>query len=125
MSSKPEDAAILLKRALLGKQIVAFGEDGFGEYGRSEYPRTFTIADVALDFDTATYGVSLILNIGEVSMLGRIETDQNALISIRELLKAEVIDPTAVNWYENFDYKANFIRDDIILLDLDLKKLEL
>lgn len=103
INSIKEDLEILLTRALLQKQVFAFGDDGLGKYGRSDIAKSFEVVNVDVEFDVIsddTYEarVHLYLNQYSSSNVGHIFTDQNFLISIRKHLIAAGIDPQAVEY---------------------------
>ena len=99
-----DDCDILLTRALLGKTVACFGEDGFGQFGTSTLAKHFTISrvetsikvDQNLDIEKAEVTLSLDGYSGLHD--GLLWTDQNFLISARGLLKAQCIDPKAIEW---------------------------
>ncbi len=102
-----EDAVTLLERVFIGKHITAFGEDGFGRYGRSSLPHTFeahTIHVEAVDLDPgiiSAIGIQLTVELDGYSASdfgGSMATDQNAMISIQKLLAAHHIDRSAFTW---------------------------
>lgn len=101
------DLEVLFTRALVGKTIFAFGEDGNGKYGRHEFAMNFTINNVecvVFEEDEAD-NFKAILNVWLDSSyhshaLGNMETDCNALLSIRNHLKNASIDPNSIDWGE-------------------------
>lgn len=99
------DCSILMLRALLEKQVVAFGDDGLGKHGRCDQPQYFTIEDVQVDVldpeDDEIYGIVFLKLLGyNSSKFGDICTDQNFLISIQKLLSAHHIDPACLTYGE-------------------------
>ena len=94
------DCTILLERALLGKTLCAFGEDGCGKYGRCECPGYFTVSTV--DVTISTYGhsgsVRLALTGYDSTVTGHIATDRNFEISLAQHLTNHDIEPRALTW---------------------------
>lgn len=119
------DCGVLIFRALLHKTVSAFGEDGLGKYGKSDRPRFFDIHDmdieVTIDKTGTPQGVLLInLSDYEYQDVGHIATDRNFLICIREMLKAEHIDPDSLSYGALDEQGENFVSMDIditMLLD--------
>lgn len=117
------DCSVLLIRALLNKTLVAFGDDGLGKYGRSTYPKTFTVrdmdVDVILDDDGSPSCVATLYLTGyDAADVGHIYTDQNFLISVRSALKADHIDPSCIEYSE-----LCLQGDSFVTFDVDVKLL--
>lgn len=124
-----QDCTILLQRALLGKTVVAFGDDGDGKYGRSSVPKYFVVNDVSVtaSFDLSTSNRPHEGYTGEVSIGlqgysssdgGHILTDQNFKIAIRQYLLQESIDADALSWAELSDQTSTSV-----VMKIDIKKL--
>lgn len=119
-----EDCVILLERALLGKSICAFGEDGFGQYGRNEHPSWFTICeiDVCVECDDEQSPVlisgqaRIFLEGYDSAASGHIMTDRNFMIRLQELLRAEEIDPDSLIWPTTLEDQG----DDFVSLHIDI-----
>lgn len=108
------DCSVLLLRALLGKEVVAFGEDGLGKYGTSDRAHRFTIDDVQVDIELddqdEPFGAAFIhLDGYHCDTVGDIVTDQNFLISLSKYLKAEHIDPACLKYAEIEIQGSNFV----------------
>lgn len=109
------DCAVLILRALLEKEVVAFGDDGLGKFGRSSIPKTFTITDIGIDVacddqtgDDATCIAKLYLDGYHKDQVGHVVTDQNLMISIRKHLIDNAIDPNCVKYAELSEQGDNF-----------------
>lgn len=103
------DCSILLFRALLDKHVVAFGDDGLGKYGRSEFSKAFTISDLEIFIDPQdnnTGEVSLRLQEYDAADVGHIYTDQNFLISIGALLSTSNIGQKCLS-YAGFESQGS------------------
>lgn len=100
MNDLQRDVQILLDRALLGKTIVAFGEDGFGKHGRHDLPQPFRVTQITIHFEEINGGnyVEIILELDgyTASQYGFIFSDQNFLIGVQSLLKDQHIDFSSV-----------------------------
>jgi len=78
-----DDVYALFSRALIGKQVYAFGEDGFGQYGKHPFAQYYTIknvnvylgADPVLGKFRTT--VTILLDGYDSSTFGHIYTDKN------------------------------------------------
>lgn len=98
------DCDVLIARAFKHKTICAFGADGNGQYGRSPFPKYFSIETVIGTFmyedpaGESWYTVNVYPHLYRADDDGHIFTDQNLKRSINELLKAEYIDPTCWEW---------------------------
>lgn len=102
-----DDCLVLFTRALTGKTVCAFGEDGLGQFGTSSYPLWFDVdrVDVELEY-IDDHGAFLLercllrvnLKNYDSRVTGHIMTDQNFLISVREHLKEAEIHPEALEW---------------------------
>lgn len=100
-----EDCTVLLERALLGKTIAVFGEDGNGLHGRSDTPKFFVVESLRVELQPDNSSPSMFR--GEVQIYlsgyssdecGHICTDKNFDISIGELLAAASIDKSIFSW---------------------------
>ena len=114
------DCSVLLLRALYQKTAVAFGEDGLGKHGTCDRPQYYKIEDIAIDIalddDDEPMGiVSLALEGYNSKDHGHICTDQNFLISVRNFLIGDHIDPTCVE-YAELDVQG----EDFVTLNLDV-----
>ena len=106
-----EDCKVLLDRALLGKDICAFGEDGFGQYGRNDRASWFKVNDIDVEITMddeddpteITGTVALTLEGYDSDVHGYIMTDKNFEIRLRNLLQAAHIDPNCLTWQDNAD----------------------
>lgn len=125
------DAEVLFRRALLGKTITCFGEDGFGKYGRNELPVSFQVEQISIEledmdpssFDLDTIQASLFIFLKGYSASsygGTAATDQNALLSIQQLLKEHEIDTTAIEWAPVREQQ-----EGALVLSVELEKLDL
>jgi len=121
-----DDCSIMMQRVLLNKNLVFFGEDGAGKHGTSIYPVTghVYLVDVELDCDdednpSDIYGVVRIAMVGyDSAVTGHAITDQNLRIALNMCMKAEHVDPTALDWAD-----ISLQGQDYIVLDLDVSKL--
>ena len=101
-----EDCTVLLERALLGKDICAFGEDGQGLYGTSERAHWYTIKDVEVevlvddDDDPSEISATAAITLTgyDSDVTGHVMTDKNFEIRLRSLLQAATIDPACLTW---------------------------
>lgn len=91
-----DDCGIVLSRALSGKHVVAFGEDGCGKYGRSSMPRTFKITGVDVEISgtsaSPTGIVFVALDVYDSKTDGHVATDKNLEISLNFLLDSWAIE---------------------------------
>jgi len=100
------DCSVLLLRALFQQQVIAFGEDGLGKFGRNDRPKTFYVEDLDVEIVCDEYGddaqgfVMLKLQGYNSSDCGHVATDANMSISIRKLLVDQHIDPNCLTWAE-------------------------
>jgi hypothetical protein len=99
------DCTVLLERALVGKMVCAFGDDGCGQFGRSPIPAFFKIDTVRVYIADITDTASPVLGLAYIrldgynaNVAGHILTDKNFQISIRKLLAAESISPDTLTW---------------------------
>lgn len=124
-----QDAEVLFHRVFMGETITCFGEDGFGKYGRSDLPVAFSISGVqveAEDLDPnslTAIGIRVFLSLSgydEAQYGGTIATDQNALISLKDLLKSGHVDPSSISWAPLQHQGKHHIA-----LDFDLHKLDI
>lgn len=98
-----QDATVLLERALLNHDVVAFGEDGLGKYGTSDRPKYYLIQSISvsleIDEDDVVTGEVAIGLLGYNAMqFGHICTDKNFEISIRKLLSDFDINPNVLKY---------------------------
>jgi hypothetical protein len=120
------DCAILLRRALWGKSIACFGIDGFGIFGRTDQAQIYPIAEFSIridmdnDDDTDFPGTKLELELVgyDAAQYGHVLTDQNFMISLNALLKAEEIGSDIWTWGLAAEQPSNGI-----ILNLDIQKL--
>lgn len=117
------DCSVLLIRALLGRNVAAFGEDGLGKYGTSSLAQFFTIEDIDLDVvidqnDDIVGAVSLKLAKYKSSQVGHICTDLNFMISVKKLLADHHIDPACVQYSD-----LCLHGEDYVSLDIDVERL--
>lgn len=120
------DALILLERALLNKNLVFFGEDGGGKHGRSVYPVTahvngidVTLASDDEDNPSDIWSCVFIRLLGyDSDVTGHAITDQNLRICLNQLLSAEHLDPTCLDW-AHVDLQLK----ETIVLDVNIGKL--
>lgn len=118
------DCSILLFRALHGKPITAFGDDGLGRHGRSQIPRTFLISDLEIFVEYKENKVDVLgyvcidLQGYNATDVGHICTDQNFLISLGSLLSKAGIDPNCLT-YEKIDSQGA----DYVSMHIDVPKL--
>jgi hypothetical protein len=118
LSSIKDDCIILLERALVGKTICAFGEDGCGKYGRSDTPMYFIVSCIAvslesLDLTTKSPMGKLFINLDgyDANVHGHALTDVNFEISLHKLLANENITPNAITWGDINDQT----RDNVVM----------
>jgi len=96
-----EDCEVLLQRALLNQELVAFGEDGQGLHGRADEAGRFRCEAVFVhlesddaDDPTVMTGVAqLFLEGYDSAHAGHICTDLNFMISLNWHMKSVGIDP--------------------------------
>jgi hypothetical protein len=116
------DCSVLLIRALLGQTVAAFGEDGLGKHGKNDLAIRYMLEDIDLTImldDDEPFGVVSLKPEGyDYTKFGHIATDQNFLLSVRNLLSAHHIDPTCIE-YSEIDLQGN----DYVTFDLDVVKL--
>lgn len=97
-----EDCTVLLERALLHKTFCAFGEDGFGQYGRHDTPMFFDVVGLLIKIrveNSIMKGqVSICLKGYDADIVGHIQTDQNFDISLNAALISEGISTNALTW---------------------------
>jgi hypothetical protein len=101
-----EDCTTLLERALIGKTVCAFGEDGNGQYGRNDIAQWFTISRVKVDVvcddndDPILIfaAVAITLDGYHADTFGHIATDKNFEISLQKHLSAHHIEPNTLVW---------------------------
>lgn len=122
-SSIQNDVDILLTRALLDEQMVAFGEDGLGEHGRCDQPQYYKVLEVSsfitFDTDDNVSGIAYIILDGyDAATFGHICSDKNFEICLKNLLKKEEIDPNCVS-YSSITEQG----DDYVTVDLDVAAL--
>lgn len=114
---------MLLEKALLGKTVCAFGEDGFGQYGRHDQAYWFTIKSVEILVYDGLYKIdaSVVMRLEgyDSNVLGHIMTDKNFEISLRSHLKAARLDPESLKWQKNADYQGVWT----VAMDIDLDTL--
>jgi hypothetical protein len=100
------DVSVLLLRALLGKTLVAFGDDGLGKHGRCDVPQYYEVQDLDIcinlnEADDTADGVVFISLTGYDAMrFGLILSDQNFLLSVRAALDAVGIDGSVLTYAE-------------------------
>ena len=119
-----DDCRILLERALLGKYICAFGEDGFGQYGRCDQAQWYKIKELILSVtpgNTGRHVFTLYIMLDSYSSAehGHIMTDRNFDIALATFLKAASIDPKALTWPLSLGLQGQ----DCVALDINLKLL--
>lgn len=119
------DCAILLRRALWGKSIACFGIDGFGIFGQTNQAQIYPIAEfsirIDMDNDDADFpGAKLELELAgyDANKYGHVLTDQNFMISLNALLKAEELGADIWSWGLAAEQPSNGI-----ILNLDIPKL--
>jgi hypothetical protein len=100
-----EDASALLNRALLGKTLSFFGEDGNGQYGQDYFAHHCPVNDVTVfvknysDDAVEIDAVAMIFMDGySAKAHGHAATDINFRLSLNTFLKAQHIDPTCLDW---------------------------
>lgn len=118
-----EDVEILLVRALAGKTLAAFGEDGLGKHGTCDRAMFFAVdhlaAEIEIDMDDKVTGLVFISLDGYDSKTnGYICSDQNFLISLRKHLADHDIDPSCLE-YADIDVQGN----DYVVLEIDVIRL--
>lgn len=117
------DCTILLERALFGRLVCAFGEDGCGQYGRSDTPAFFLVKAICVEIGVDSSNHSVLtgkawLHLDGYNSIdnGYILTDKNFEISIRKLLVDESIDPQALTWGDFNEQGADFV---VMKIDID------
>jgi hypothetical protein len=101
-----QDCRILLERALLGKTLFMFGEDGNGKHGRAEFPRyckvdNLYVSMTADDEDSPSEIHALVhldLDDYDVEIHGHAITDVNLRIALNMRLTDNAIDPAVLDW---------------------------
>jgi hypothetical protein len=101
-----QDCRILLERAMLGKTIFMFGEDGNGKHGKSEFPRYCKITGVGVsmqaDDDDSPSDIHAVAQLRlegyDSEIHGHAITDTNLRISLNMLMKDGAIDPACLDW---------------------------
>ena len=101
-----EDCIIALERALLGKTLCAFGEDGLGQHGRSDSPHYYDVVDVNVHIDaddddspTIVSGGLIVTLLGyDSNVTGHIMTDGNFDISLGDALEAAGLSRQCLAW---------------------------
>lgn len=94
-----EDCELLLERALLNKTINAFGEDGFGQYGKCDTPQYYNVTHIFISIKadddnapTIVTGKLLVRLLGyDSDITGLVITDKNFDISFQNALAASGI----------------------------------
>lgn len=119
------DCAILLERSLVGKSVACFGIDGFGIFGQTSQAQTYTIVTFNIiidmnrdDVDFPSAKLELQLEGYDASTYGHVLTDQNFMISLNALLKAEEISHDIWTWGLAVEQPENGI-----ILNLDIPAL--
>lgn len=118
-----KDCKILLERALLFKDLIAFGADGCGLHGTSYRPQTYQVMKIDVEVDTnedgGTIGMAWITLGGYNSDdNGHICTDLNFKFSVNLNLRQEFIDPACWEYCE-----VHFQEPKAVVLKLDVFKL--
>lgn len=101
-----EDCTLILERALLRQTLCAFGEDGFGLYGKSDTPVFYDVVDLRVDIEadddhqpTVVSGtVSICLRGYDADVVGHIQTDRNFDIALKVVLTAAGVSPKSLIW---------------------------
>jgi len=101
-----EEITVALERALIRKTLCAFGEDGFGKYGRKDTPSYFDVVDLRIDIEedetfsppTLSGKVSICLRGYNAADVGHVVTDQNFEISLRAALTAAGLSKDSLAW---------------------------
>jgi len=101
-----EDCILLLERALLRQTLCAFGEDGLGQYGKSDTPHYYTVVDLRVNIEadddhqpTVICGtVSICLRGYDADVVGYIQTDKNFDISLNAALIAGGLSAKSLIW---------------------------
>lgn len=119
------DLQTLLNRALKGKEVVIFGEDGNGRFARFAFPVTAAICSLCIlddSTDERAY-VGLMIHVGNrlivddkdiIETHGRPDGDQNLKLSINALLRDASIDTGC--W--KFTYRTSPYN---LVLEIDVK----
>jgi hypothetical protein len=120
-----EDCEILLTRALKGKTVSFFGEDGNGAYGSDYYAHHAVVQDVTVYLKN---DVDSIRDVDAAAMIflsgysskrnGHAATDANLRISLNRHLKAEEIDATCLGWAPEAEQG-----DTCVVMKIDVDKL--
>lgn len=123
MTQIESDCSILLERALFGRLVCAFGEDGFGQHGRNDTPVFYLIKRLIVLVEshsspTLTGKVWLFLDSYDSADHGLIQTDKNFEISLRKLLDEQKIDSKALSWGALADQGSDFV-----VMNIDVHKL--
>lgn len=109
---------MLLSRALLGKTVCAFGEDGCGQYGTSVWPLYFTVINLNLSVALLYGAVNIYLFNYNSAVTGHILTDKNFEISLAKLLSDTCIEPSVLSWAPEAQQGTDFV-----MMDIDVKGL--
>jgi hypothetical protein len=113
-----DDVHTIFSRALVGKQLYAFGADGFGKYGRHEFAQYYKVKSVQvyLGTDAAQFRttVTILLENYDASVFGHIYTDQNFWRSLTTILEDDWhIPPNSIKWAELKDQGVTYVSIDV------------
>lgn len=110
------ECEILLDRILHAQSLTFFGEDGGGQFGRSEFPITASVRhfDFELDIENDEPEdpkgiVQIYLDGYRASQFGHAVTDANLRINLDILLDREHVDRDALTWADIGMQGENFI----------------
>lgn len=102
----------------MNKEMVAFGDDGFGQYGKNYLPVRWTVNDLSVKLAAKPAnngkvelegGVGIMLEGYSSKDYGHIVTDRNFELCLRNLLRADNIDPACVKYADVSEQGSNFV----------------
>lgn len=116
-----DDCRILLERALYGKFLCAFGEDGFGMHGRCDIAQWYKVISVIVEADAddpnhPTGTLHLTLEGYQSNTHGHIATDKNFDIALATHLRSATIDPATLAWPDDVSHQGS----DCVVLNIDI-----
>jgi hypothetical protein len=115
------DAVILLTRAWTGRDLTAFGADGFGRLGRCDQPQTYRVTHVtarllALPAGAMFASATVHLAGYYAGAHGHVATDENAAIGLSGALAAIGADPACWAWAADDEQGLTSLE---VLVDVD------
>jgi hypothetical protein len=105
-----QDCEVLLNRALSGKVLTIFGEDGNGSYGRSNFPVFAKVQDVVanvINDDLTQFPIlvraQIFVSDYRATQYGLAITDENLRISLNSHFAQHEIKPNCWRWADATD----------------------